>query len=351
MEYTVRLHTSIDDVDERWDDLMTAARAPVFYRRPFLRAFEKHPLHPVLRTAYLQVEDRSGQVHAALPAYLQRDVDPMRVIADHHPHAVGRTALLSHVWHCYDSVLPVRPGPDSDSAARRAVTALRETASRWDARLCGLVNVDGDSSLDPLLTSAGFSGVDIDVGWGLTLDGYTGFDDYLTHALKAKRRQNLTRDLRAADRAGVTVRTSDTDDADLDGFVRLARSTAAKFGNSDYYRQGLFQDFVLALGDCAEAHELRVGDELIASALTLTDDTRLHYWAVGYAEKATPHFSPFYVAYAHVMRAAWASGRDWVELGRRNPTFKRRYGLQPRTLRAYFKEVHPHPGEHRAGHA
>ncbi|WP_405850529.1 GNAT family N-acetyltransferase [Streptomyces niveus] len=75
---------------------------------------------------------------------------------------------------------------------------------------------------------------------------------------------------------------------------------------------------------------------------------RLHYWAVGYAEKATPHFSPFYVAYAHVMRAAWASGRDWVELGRRNPTFKRRYGLQPRTLRAYFKELHPHPGEHRA---
>ncbi|MFE9294325.1 hypothetical protein [Streptomyces niveus] len=34
----------------------------------------------------------------------------MRVIADHYPHAVGRTALLSHVWHCYDSVLPVRPG-------------------------------------------------------------------------------------------------------------------------------------------------------------------------------------------------------------------------------------------------
>lgn len=48
------------------------------------------------------------------------------------------------------------------------------------------------------------------------------------------------------------------------------------------------------------------------------------------------------------MRAAWASGRDWVELGRRNPTFKRLYGLQPRTLRAYFKELHPHPGEHRA---
>ncbi|MFE4828428.1 GNAT family N-acetyltransferase [Streptomyces sp. NPDC056672] len=339
MDCTVRVHTTIDDVDGRWDDLMTAARAPVFYRRPFLRAFEKHPLHPVLRTAYLLVEDRSGRAHAALPLYLQRDVDPMRVIADHHPDAVGRTVLLSHVWHCYDTVLPVRPGPGGASAARRAVTALRDIASQWDARLCGMVNVDAASPLDALLTDAGFTGADIDVGWGLTLDRYSGFDDYLANALRRKARYNLKHDLREAERAGVTVRTGDARSADLDEFVRLARATAAKFDNSDYYRPGLFQDFVLALGDCAQAVELRVEDRVIASALTLADDTRLHYWAVGYTQKDTPGYSPFYVAYAHVMREAWASGRDWVELGRRNPTFKRRYGLQPRVLRAYLAEV------------
>ncbi|MFJ2172570.1 MULTISPECIES: GNAT family N-acetyltransferase [unclassified Streptomyces] len=341
MPYSVRVHTTIDDIDERWDDLMTAARAPVFYRRPFLRAFEKHPLHPVLRTAYLLIEDEAGQIQAALPAYLQRDVDPMRVIADHYPHAVGRTVLLSHAWHCYDSVLPVRPGPGSRSAARRAVSALREVAARWDARLCGIVNADADGPLGTLLPDAGFTGVDIDVGWGLTLDDYDGFDDYLCNALKRKARSNLRHDLREADKAGVTAHTGDAKDADLDTFVRLARATAAKFDNSDYYRPGLFQDFVLALGDCAGSVELRVGDRTVASALTLTDDTRLHFWAVGYAQKDTPGYSPFYVTYAHVMREAWASGREWVELGRRNPTFKRRYGLRPRALRGYFADVVP----------
>ncbi|MFJ1747375.1 GNAT family N-acetyltransferase [Streptomyces sp. NPDC088116] len=341
MEHTVRVHTTIDDVDERWDDLMTVARAPVFYRRPFLRAFEKHPLHPVLRTAYLVVEDESGRAHAALPAYLQRDVDPMRVIADHHPHAVGRTVLLSHAWHCYDTVLPVRSGPDAGSAARRAVTALRDLASQWDARLCGVVNADADGPLDALLTDSGFAGVDIDVGWGMTLDRFEGFDDYLANGLKRKPRYNLTHDLRQADEAGVSVHTTDAAHADLDGFVELARATAAKFDNSDYYQRGLFQDFVLALGDCVQVAEFHVGDRMVASALTLTDDTRLHYWAVGFAQEDTPGYSPFYVAFAQVMREAWASGLDWAELGRRNPTFKRRYGLQPRTLRAYFADVVP----------
>ncbi|MFC9430143.1 GNAT family N-acetyltransferase [Streptomyces sp. NPDC056987] len=105
----------------------------------------------------------------------------------------------------------------------------------------------------------------------------------------------------------------------------------------------MFQDFVLALGDCARSVELSVGDRTIASALTLTDDTRLHYWAVGYAQRDTPGYSPFYVAFAQVMREAWASGREWVELGRRNASFKRRYGLSPRVLRAYFAEASSPP--------
>ncbi|MFF5088967.1 GNAT family N-acetyltransferase [Streptomyces niveus] len=179
---------------------------------------------------------------------------------------------------------------------------------------------------------------------GLNLDRYTGFDDYLAHGLKAKRRQNLTRDLRAADRAGVTGRTTDTDNADPDGFVRLARSTAAQFGDSDYYRPGPLPGIRPGTRrlrpsrrtpprkptDCLRTHPHR--------------RHRTHYWAVGYAQKDTPHFSPFYVAYAHVMRAAWASGRDWVELGRRNPTFKRRYGLQPPHPARLLQRGAPAPG-------
>ncbi|MET9478861.1 GNAT family N-acetyltransferase [Streptomyces sp. NPDC006638] len=340
MEHTLHVHTAIDDIDARWDELMTAADAPVFFRRPFLRAFEKHPLHPVLRTAYLLVTDRSGRPYAALPAYLQQDVDPMRVIADHHPRAVGRPVLLSHVWHCYDTVLPVRPGPRGGAAARLAVAGLREVAADWGARLYGMVNVDAAGPLDALLTGAGLHGVDIDTGWGLPLERYSGFDDQLARGgVSRKARQNLRRDLRKADEAGVTARTTGAGGADLDTFVSLARTTAAKYDNADYYRPGLFQEFTLALGDCVRAVELRAGDRTVSSALALTDDSRFHYWAVGYAQEDTSGYSPFYVSYAHVMREAWASGRSRVELGRRNPTFKRRYGLEPRTLRAYVADV------------
>ncbi|MFJ4965318.1 GNAT family N-acetyltransferase [Streptomyces sp. NPDC088729] len=277
-------------------------------------SIEKHPLHPVLRTAYLLVTDRSGRARAALPAYLQRDVDPMRVIADHHPRAAGRTVLLSHVWHCYDTVLPARPGPGAASAARHALAGLRDLASSWEAQMYGMVNVDAAGPLDALLTEAGLSGTDIDVGWGFPLDRYGEFDDYLRH------------DLRAADRAGITIRTSDARGADLHTFVALARSTAAKYDNADCHQPGLFEEFVLALGDCARSVEVRVGDRTVASALALTDDTRFHYWALGYVDEDTPGYSPFYVAYAQAMKEAWASGRPWAELGRRNPTFQRRYG-------------------------
>ncbi len=179
------------------------------------------------------------------------------------------------------------------------------------ARLYGMVNVDAAGPLDALLTGAGPHGVDIDTGWGLPLKRYSGFDDQPARGgVSRKARQNLGRDLRKADAAGVTARTTDAGGPDLDTFVSLARTTAAKYDNADH-----------------------------SSALALTDDFRFHYGAVGYAQEDTPGYSPFYVSYAHVMREAWASGRSRVELGRRNPTFKRRYGPEPRTLRAYVADV------------
>ncbi|MFE4594551.1 GNAT family N-acetyltransferase [Streptomyces laurentii] len=332
--HRVQVHPSIDGIGREWDVLMARARAPVFYRRPFLRAFERHPLHAVQRVAYILVTDARGRPLAGLPAYLHQGVDPMRVIADHFTHARGRPVLLSHVWHCYDTVLPVRPG--EERAARTGLAALREVAQEWGAALYGMANVDAAGPLDRLLARQGLHGVDIDVGWGLSLPRFTGYDDYLA-SLRGKPRRNLAHDLRLAARDGVRFRRLPAADADLDGFVRLARATAAKHGNSDYYRPGLFQDFVRALGDDVEVLELRLGDRLVCSGLALLDDTRYHFWACGFAPMNG--YSAFYAVFDHIMRGAFASGRPWVELGRRNPVFKRRYGLTPRTLTARFAET------------
>ncbi|GGV57724.1 GNAT family N-acetyltransferase [Streptomyces spectabilis] len=327
----IRVHTAIDDIGPEWDILMAATTAPVFYRRPFLRAFEKHPLHPIQRTAYILVTDPRGHLLAGLPAYLQQGIDPVQVFADHFPDAVGRSALVSHVWHCYDTVLPVHP--EASDAARAAITTLREVAADWGASLYGMANVDAAGPLPPLLAEQGLESVDIDIGWGLDLTDYSGYEGYLS-SLRRKPRQNLTHDLRLAAQAGVAVRKVPAAEADLDGFVDLARATAAKHNNSGYYQPGLFQDFTLALGDHAEVLEFRIADRLICSGLALLDDTRYHYWTCGFAPMSG--FSTFYVAFDHMMRNAFTSGRNWVELGRRNPVFKRRYGLTPRTLTAWF---------------
>jgi predicted N-acyltransferase len=336
MDTTASVFTTIDDIGPEWDELMTAARAPVFYRRPFLRAFEHYPLHPVLRTAYILVRDGEGTLQSAQPAFLQRDVDPMQVIHTHYPQALPHTALLTHVWHCYDTVLPVRPG--SEAIVPAAIDALRGAASDWGAALYGMANIDAASPLATSLGAAGLEAVDIEIGWSLDLRAVASFDTYLS-GLRKKPRWNLVHDLRNADRAGLDVRIAGADDADLDGFVALARATAAKYDNADYYKPGLFQDFVHALGADMRAVELRLDGRLVGSSLALVDDTRFHYWAVGVDYAACPNFSPFYVAFGHVLRAAYASGRPRFEVGRRNPTFKRRYGLTSRTLRAYFGYV------------
>jgi predicted N-acyltransferase len=334
---TVTVHSSIDALGAQWDDLMEAASAPVFYRRPFLRAFERHPLHPVERTAYLLVTDASGLPAAGMPLYLQRGVDPMRVMADHIPHARELPVAFSHVWHCFDTVLPLRP-PADDASARALLSAMHDQAREWGAAVVGLANIDAAHPHTKLLAEFGLRPVEIDVGWGLDLRTVPSLESHLM-SLRKTHRYNMRHDLRNAERAGLTVAFLSSRDADLDGFVHLARATASKFDNADYYQPGLFQDFVRTLDNDVRILELRLQGELVGSALALVDDTRMHFWACGIDYDACPGFSPFYIAFAELFREALATGRAWFECGRRNIVFKRRYGLTPRTLTAWTTTI------------
>ena len=123
------------DVDpEEWDAVVRDRRLPVFYSHTFLAAYERHPLTPIDAFRYLVIR-RRGRPVAVLPAYLQRDPDPLGCLATAYPEAAGQPALLSHSWHCYDAhagdsqVLPL------------VMDALRELAAELDAPWYGLVNV------------------------------------------------------------------------------------------------------------------------------------------------------------------------------------------------------------------
>ncbi|WP_165975939.1 GNAT family N-acetyltransferase [Actinomadura rubrisoli] len=333
----VEVFERIDQVGrKRWDDLVVTSGAPVFYRSEFLAAFEKVPLHGSQRRAYVTGSDRAGALRFALPVHVMRGVDPMRVLADHFPARADETVLLSHVWHCYDTWLP-SDGLDAE-VVDAAVGALRDVAAEAGASAFGFVNVEADGALARALDEAGVPGADIDRRFNADVSSFGDLDDYLA-TLDGKQRRNLRRYLRRAEDAGVTTTMIDPAEGDLDGFVELAREGAAKYGNADYYRPGVFQEFVRSLGPAARLLEIRVGGCLAGASIALLDSRRVHWWACGSDYEAIPMVSPFYLAFLNMLREAIARGRPVLEVGRRNEAFKLKHGLRARTVRAYLADV------------
>ncbi|MBQ1083483.1 GNAT family N-acetyltransferase [Nocardiopsis sp. B62] len=312
--------------------LVRETGAPVFYSPAFLRAFEAFPLHSVERGAHILVHDGAGRAHAVLPVYLQRGVDPMGALAANRPGSLDHPVLLSHVWHCYETTIPAL----SPEAARMAVDAMGDLAGEWGASLYGAANVGADSDAARLLGAAGLSGTPLDRMWSMDVSGLDGFDAYL-ESLGGKPRREMRRQLRRAEEAGVRARELGVDEADLDGFVRLARATAgSKHDNADYYLPGVFQGFLGALGSCASVIELRVDERLVAAMASLVDNTRYHLWCLGVDDGACDGFSPTYVLLAQSLRFAFAEGRPTVSAGRRNGWFKARYGFHSTELQVFL---------------
>ena len=331
------LHVTIDsDIDRldtgAWQQLVRATGAPVFYSPVFLRAFDAFPLHSVERSAHILVRDGTGAAHAVLPVYLQQGVDPMGALAANRPEVLDRPILLSHVWHCYETVVPAL----SADAAHLALGAMRDLAEEWGAALHGVANVGADSDEAELLGSTGLTGTYLDQSWSMDISGLDGFESYLM-ALEGKPRRELRRAVRRAEEAGVEIRVLAVEDADLDGFVSLARGTAgSKHDNADYYLPGVFQGFLASLGSCARVTELRIDGRLVGALVSLVDGTRYHLWTIGADYGACEGFSPTYILFGQALKEAFDEGKPTVTAGRRNGWFKTRYGLRPTDLQIFL---------------
>src|SRR6478672_10095079 len=78
----VQIHSSLEQVGvDRWNQLMVACGAPVFYYSSFLTAFERLPLHAVREAFYVVGVGDDGELQFGFPAFLLADTDPMRVLA------------------------------------------------------------------------------------------------------------------------------------------------------------------------------------------------------------------------------------------------------------------------------
>ena len=334
MTAAVEVHEDVAEIPD-WDDLMGASGAPVFYSSAFLTAYRKAELLPADAYAYLMLRDADGSPRAALPATLMPRMDPAGSLAVYEPGIAARPlGLVSHAWHCYDSLLPVRRGEGDLPAVIAVLEAFRGLAAEYAAPWYGLVNVDATGPLAGALTRIGAHGVPIDERYVLDLPPGFGLSDYLA-GLSGRHRYTMRAHRRRAAAAGAVVRVLAPEAADLDAHLRLVRLVGEKHGVADYYPRGGYQDLQLGLGPAARVVEVTLAGRLVGAAACLLDAQRLHFWACGVDYAAAPTFSPFYVLFYEVLRHAIELGVSRFECGRRNGVFKRRYGLRPVPLLAY----------------
>lgn len=315
-----------------WDALVAAAGAPVFYQAGYLHAYQQAPLAELDRQAYLVV--RAGGAPrpvAVLPVAVHRRADPIGGLRRLHPGIEREPALLSHVWHCYDSRLV---GAATPAVARAVLDALRELAHRWRVPWYGLVNVARGGPTSRALAAAGLPGAHLVDRYRTDLSGAGDLDGYLDR-LGPRARANLRRNARRAAEAGIRTSTGGVAGADLAGIAELCARTAARLGNPGFYPPAVFSRFVTALGPLAHVLEVRQHGRLVAAGVCLTDERRFHTWTCGVDYAVAGNASPYAVLFAESVALALRLGRPVLEGGRSNEVFKRRHGLAPRALDAH----------------
>jgi hypothetical protein len=326
--YRAELHESVAAVGAEWDLLVAESQPPGFYLIPFLTACEVAPMLPVADRGYIIVRDERGHIRAGLPVYLQAEMDPLAILRTRYRLEDGSAGLLTHVWHCYDTglVCPealIRTDPEIIAVV---LDAMRDLARDCRADWYGFVNLDAASPLVEALTAAGLRVMEIDERFRADISGLSTQEDYLAKLGRHRRAEAIRQGRRAYD-AGVRTRTTDPDNADLDGLYAIVRAMASKFDNSRFYPSGLFQAFIRQLGTTARVLEIRMRDRLIAGGVCLVDDRRFHMWTGGVDYSATTGFSPYNLLFFAAVREALRTGTPVLEGGRRNAVFKGPHGL------------------------
>jgi predicted N-acyltransferase len=325
-ELTVSLVDSVDDVgSDAWSALYRASRAPVFYSYDFLRSVERAPLSTPSRAGYLLAHDRGNRLVAALPLYLQETRDPFGA-ADAGPVR----ALLSHVWHCYDTVLPSAV-PLTTDLVGRFWDATEDLAARSGAGLWGLVNVAMSGPLADGLAAAGVALEPTVARYRLPIEGrLTSVEEHLATIGRSSRR-TLRRYRRQARDAGAVITVEEGRSVLDRAVLDLCLATADKHAPG-YYPPDALAALIEALGPNCRIIRVELDGVLLAASICLVDSGRLHAWAGGCRYPAELKWSPQYVLFAAELEAGFAIGLPTLECGRRNDEFKTRYGLQPLPL-------------------
>ena len=326
----VEFSSSIRKIDAAdWDSVVHASGAPVFYEHAYVSAYEQAPLTTADYSGCFLVRD-GGKLVGVLPVYLQSAPNPLRRLHEAYPEARGERALLSHIWHCYDTHVPA-----TAEVLPVLLDAMTQAASMFGAGWYGFVNVQRGSALSQELRAAGLPARHLTDRWATDLGSY---EDYLAR-LGSRVRANLRRNERRSREAGVAIEILPVEHAALDEIALLCTKTAGRFDNNGFYPGVTFSRFVTALGALAHVIEVRQHGKLVAAGVCLADATRFHTWTCGVDYAVDGRYSPYGVLFAESVKLAIRLGRTTLEGGRDNADFKRRHGLSPRHLDAVLIRV------------
>jgi hypothetical protein len=332
MALVVTVRESISDIErEEWTALMRAAGAPVFYDYSFLSAYERAPLQPTHAFFYVTF---GRPIVAALPVYLQDAHDPSGDIP-----ALGLTGLapgdrilLTHVLHCYDSMLPTRAAVPG--LVGRVCELLAELAGQTGAKWFGFLDVDGAGELAGELGAAGLTKMPIATRFRCDVSAYTHVEEFVASIPSKNARSALRNARNQGRRADMRVTCSAPSETGPDA-VELCRRTTARHGTPGYYPEQL-HEFVSLAGDVIRIVEVRLGGRLAAGSVCLFDDTRYHCWAGGFDYELTDRVrSLFPLIMWPWLDDAITLRRRVLEVGRANSATKQRFRLKAIPLFAF----------------
>jgi predicted N-acyltransferase len=328
-----RVYSSIEQVDrEEWSGVTGAAGAPVFYQHAFLLAYERVPLQETEAFFYLAF----GQpATAVLPAYVQSTDDAIGTISGLGlpGRSPGDRILLTHVAHCYDTVLPARPGL-APGLAGRACEALADLAGQAGVKWFAFLNVDGSTATARDLAAAGLARIPMNTRFRRDLSAYRGVEEFVADIPSKKARFALRHSRSQARRADMGITAPDPARAAGEA-VELCRRTTARHGTADYYPEQ-FGEFVALAKDLVSVTEVRLGGRLGAAAICLRDRTRFHLWAGGIDHEITARIhSAFSLMLWPAVEETILRELPVFEGGRGNATTKLRFRLEPVPLFAF----------------
>jgi predicted N-acyltransferase len=323
-----------DDIDPaEWSAVVGAAQAPVFYDHIFLRAYERLPLQQTEAFFYLRFGDPAV---AVLPAYIQSTDDPLGAVSGLGlpGRSPGDLILQTHVAHCYDTLIPARPGVLTPRLVGQACETLGTLAAQAGLKWFAFLNVDGTGELADLLLSAGLMQLPIFTRYNKRIAGYESIDDFVAGIPSHKARFALRYSYRQGQRGEMRITYRDPASGAPEA-VELCQRTTSRHGTAAYYPEW-FGEFVTLAAEVISVIEVRLAGKLALASICLRDPLRFHMWAGGldYAVTEAIH-SAFPLMLLSAVEKAIENRHPIFEAGRANDVVKRRYRLDPVPLFAF----------------